>query len=247
MKTANSNRKPSSSHPAYLSESQKDYLESIILPRLAAEFPRPAAAPAPLSSAFHRDARPLPPDSVIGDDSGSRAPGRSPSEPLRGAARAVCVPTAVSRCSHTTRDGRRCRSRSTHPDSIYCPIHERLARRNPDSAAVCPLCHRPTSGPDPLLPNLAKELLGPIEDFQTAASINHALGRLVLLQARNRIPPRNAAVLAYTFQLLLQSLSETKKEVWHARKFPDSEQEIAQVVESLPPLTDLPAERVGRK
>src|SRR5271156_5881181 len=120
--------------------------------------------------------------------------------------------SSIPRCSYTTMDGRRCRSLSEHADSIFCANHARIARRNPDLDVVCPACHRPTNGAEPPPPALAKELLGPIEDFQTSASINHALGRLVILQAQNRIPTRNAAVLAYTFQLLLQTLPETEKQ-----------------------------------
>ncbi len=144
--------------------------------------------------------------------------------------------TSNLRCSHATRDGRRCRSLSTGPDSIFCDTHARLAWRNSGSASACPTCHRATRDPDPLPPNLANELLGPVEHFQTSASINHALGRLVILQARNRIPPRNAAVLAYTFQLLLQSLPETKSEVRDAWRFPNSDPRITQAVNALTPL-----------
>jgi hypothetical protein len=52
---------------------------------------------------------------------------------------------------------------------------------------------------------IAAELLGPIEDFKTATAVNQALGRLFALAADNRIPPRNAAILAYICQLLLNT------------------------------------------
>jgi len=73
-----------------------------------------------------------------------------------------------------------------------------------------------------------------------AQGFGAALERLVILQARNRIPPRNAAVLAYTFQLLLQSLPETKSEVGDAWRFPNSDPHITQAVNALPPLDPAP-------
>ena len=139
--------------------------------------------------------------------------GRSP------ATRHSPPPAIPIRCSYTTIDGRRCRSLSEHADAIFCANHARIARRNPDLDTVCPTCHRSTYGSgagsrnEDVPPDLAKELFGSIEDFQTTASINHALGRLAILQARNRIPVRNAAVLAYTFQLLLQTIRNKDSEL----------------------------------
>jgi len=208
------------------------FLSPEFLARLAADFPRPSASgedvdPAcPEASRRRERAERFEGPHATSPDS----PSFSPSE-LR-----PQTSNLQNRCSHTTRDGRRCRSLSTSPDSIYCETHARLAWRDSGSASVCPTCHRATRGPDPLPPNLANELLGPVEDFQTSASINHALARLVILQARNRIPPRNAAVLAYTFQLLLQTLPETKSEVRSARRFPHSDPYITQAVNALPPL-----------
>jgi hypothetical protein len=60
---------------------------------------------------------------------------------------------------------------------------------------------------------LATELLGPFQEFKTATAINHALGKLFALLAKDRIPTRNAAVLAYIGQLLLNSLPLMGKEI----------------------------------
>src|SRR5437667_8651651 len=54
--------------------------------------------------------------------------------------------------------------------------------------------------------DLAAALIGDIEEFRSAADINHSLGELYKLQARNKISPRRAAVMAYTASLLLRTL-----------------------------------------
>jgi hypothetical protein len=54
--------------------------------------------------------------------------------------------------------------------------------------------------------DLASALIGNIQEFRSAADINHSLGELYKLQARNKISPRRAAVLAYTCNLLLRTL-----------------------------------------
>lgn len=45
-----------------------------------------------------------------------------------------------------------------------------------------------------------------IQEFRAAVDIYHSLGELYKLQARNRITPRRAAVMAYTCNLLLRTL-----------------------------------------
>jgi hypothetical protein len=54
--------------------------------------------------------------------------------------------------------------------------------------------------------DLASALIGDIQEFRSAADINHSLGELYKLQARNKITPRRAAVMAYTANLLLRTL-----------------------------------------
>src|SRR5437667_9810624 len=54
--------------------------------------------------------------------------------------------------------------------------------------------------------DLAAALIGDIEEFRSASDINHSLGELYKLQARNKITPRRAAVMAYTANLLLRTL-----------------------------------------
>jgi|ERR1700687_460951 len=54
--------------------------------------------------------------------------------------------------------------------------------------------------------DLAASLIGDIQEFRSAADINHSLDELYKLQARNKITPRRAAVMAYTANLLLRTL-----------------------------------------
>jgi hypothetical protein len=54
--------------------------------------------------------------------------------------------------------------------------------------------------------DLAAVLIGDIQEFRSASDINHSLGELYKLQARNKITPRRAAVMAYTANLLLRTL-----------------------------------------
>ncbi len=60
---------------------------------------------------------------------------------------------------------------------------------------------------------LAADLLGEIDDFSTAGSVNLFLGNLVKQLARKRIARRDAIALAYISQLLLNSLPALAKEV----------------------------------
>jgi hypothetical protein len=97
------------------------------------------------------------------------------------------------RCQHTTADGRRCAlSRAKH--SALCLHHLRQQDSYPGASRV------------------AAELLGSSKRLDSAIAINRVLGRLFVLVARNRIPPRHAATLAYIGQLLLQSLPLVRRE-----------------------------------
>ena len=65
---------------------------------------------------------------------------------------------------------------------------------------------------------LAADLLGEIDDFSTARSVNSFLGNLVKQLALKRIARRDAIALAYISQLLLNSLSPLERQL-------DSEEE----------------------
>ena len=84
--------------------------------------------------------------------------------------------------------------------------------------------------------DVAADLLGPVEDFRTAAAVNHALGKLLILLAGNRISPRRGAVLAYTCQLLLQSVASVDKEIWLTGNADDIRKEVLSVLRATSPL-----------
>ena len=96
--------------------------------------------------------------------------------------------SAPPHCQYRTASGRRCRMAVSDPHSGLCHKHAAERQQNLDQA------------------DLAAALIGDIEEFRSAADINHSLGELYKLQARNMIAPRRAAVMAYTANLLLRTL-----------------------------------------
>jgi hypothetical protein len=179
--------------------------------------------------------------------SGPPAPAHSPSssvpDPEVLATRHSSLATSpYARCSYMTKDGRRCRSFALDEETTFCAEHARIVQNRKPPDRICPTCGR--FNITIRVPDLVPDLLGPVQDFQSAAAINHFLARLAILQAANRIGPREANAISYTCQLLLQSLPETKREVSTARKFPEQDPVITQVVQSLPPLGEGPDARV---
>ena len=120
-----------------------------------------------------------------------------------------------------------------------------MARMN-DHASLC-LQHarqqQQLLQPESLDPEtLAAGLLGSIHDFKTATAVNHTLARLFVLLARNRIPPRKAAVLAYVCQLLLSSLDAVKRETQNVYGFDAWNQVVSRGIRGLfrsAPVSDL--------
>ena len=114
----------------------------------------------------------------------------------------------VNRCHYRNSAGRRCRlpRKQSHP--TFCIRHAR-----PDP-------------PDPVAPaaDHTADLLGPLDDFRTHASINYTLGRLLILKAANQISARDASVVAYICQLLLQSVPGVRKEIsWSRVDLPENQ------------------------
>jgi len=108
-------------------------------------------------------------------------------------------------CQHISPKGRRCH--------MLLDTHH----RPPNGEKRPPFCgyhadrlKASTPAPDPEL--IAAELLGSIEDFSTADSVNLFLGNLVKQLARKRIARRDAVALAYISQLLLNSLPALRRE-----------------------------------
>ena len=101
----------------------------------------------------------------------------------------------ASLCRFTFADGRACRMLRKHDHPSLCIFHARAERQLWES--------------DRLGAELASSLTG---NFMTATDVNFVLGKLFKAIAQNRIPPRNAANLAFVGKLLLQSLDKLKNE-----------------------------------
>jgi len=121
-----------------------------------------------------------------------------------------------NRCQHTSANGRRCRMLRMEDHPSLCLEHRRQQLQ-------------PHTDPQ----TVAAELLGSIEDFKTATAVNQALGRLFALAAANRIPPRNAAILAYICQLLLNTLPAVEREITCTKGFDSWEHAIRHALQSL--------------
>ena len=151
---------------------------------------------------------------------------------------AVVTPiSTASRCAHKTMKGKRCTSLCGHGHKTLCTHHAQLEARNAQRAAArdAALAARAASHQPPMR-NFASEILGPVKEFQTAASINHVLGKILVLLAANRMPTRSAATIGYLCQLMLQSLPEVKQECSEALQSDFLEKELEELVCGLPAL-----------
>jgi hypothetical protein len=100
-----------------------------------------------------------------------------------------------TRCTHRTADGRRCQSPLAPNHTTLCANHALQDLQLLDMKAV------------------SEEIVGPLGgDFRSAHAINRSLGKLFTIAAENRIPRRNAALLAYIGQLLIQTLNPLREE-----------------------------------
>src|SRR6266849_2340318 len=111
-------------------------------------------------------------------------------------------PPNPNRCQFETSDGRRCRMLRCNAHPTLCLFHARDEMQLLESQR--------------LGAELSASLTG---QFMTATDINFVLGKLFTATAQNRIPPRNAAVLAYIGQLMLHSLPNLKKEYTFVYKY----------------------------
>jgi hypothetical protein len=139
-------------------------------------------------------------------------------------------PPSDDRCQFTRANGKPCRMPRMNGHASLCPHHARQHEHQSALSAQASSSERPAS-------SVALDLLGPIQDFRTANSVNHVLGKLLVLLATERVSPRNAAVLAYICQLLLQSLSDVKHELWLAKNTPDMKATLKQILKAPSPGT----------
>jgi hypothetical protein len=102
---------------------------------------------------------------------------------------------SLNRCQFETSDGRRCRMLRNNGHPTLCVFHARDEMQLLESQ------------------RLGAEIAATISgDFMTSTDINFVLGKLFTALAQNRIPPRNAAILAYIGQLMLHSVPGIHKE-----------------------------------
>ena len=98
-------------------------------------------------------------------------------------------------CQFPFADGRRCRMLRASGHPSLCLFHARDEQQLVESTQ--------------LGAELAASLSG---RFLTATDINFVLGKLFTALAQNRIPARNAAILAYIGQLMLHAIPTIRQE-----------------------------------
>jgi hypothetical protein len=98
-------------------------------------------------------------------------------------------------CQYRFPSLRFCRLPISDHESGFCSKHAALHQKELDQA------------------DLAAVLIGDIEEFRDAVTINHSLGELYKLLAKNKITPRRGAVMAYTANLLLRTLPAMEHEL----------------------------------
>jgi len=128
----------------------------------------------------------------------TKSPKSRPSKHITG------IPDDEIRCHHIDAAGRRCRSLSRGPSeprdelgfaSGLCPNHATEER----------LLHEADAA--------AEFLFKGIPALNTAAAVNRFMNNLVVLIANNRIPKRNASILAYLACSLLNSINGVHDEI----------------------------------
>jgi hypothetical protein len=102
-------------------------------------------------------------------------------------------------CQFQFADGRKCRMLRREDHATLCVFHARAERQLLQSETLGPLLSKSPSG-----------------EFLTAADVNHVLGKLFAAISEDRLPPRNAATLAFVGQLLLHSIPLVKHEMINA-------------------------------
>jgi hypothetical protein len=99
-----------------------------------------------------------------------------------------------NRCQFSTVDGRQCRMYRAKNHKSFCLVHSQHEEQMLNAEAV------------------AAELIGPVEEYQTAISVNRTLGCLFNMVAQKRVSRQDGALLAFIGQMLLHSVGSTIKE-----------------------------------
>jgi hypothetical protein len=146
------------------------------------------------------------------------------------------------RCHYHDSAGRRCRLPREKGHPTFCSRHARSRFGAPGKGAVPVGFGAPGKGAVPVgyapAADLTPDLLGPLNDFRTNTSINYTLGRLLILKAADQISARDAAVVAYICQLLLQSVPGVRKEMSWSRGQSPEDQSLRSVLQATSSLWD---------
>jgi hypothetical protein len=173
---------------------------------------------------------------------------------------------SLIRCHYRDSAGRRCRLPREKGHPTFCTRHARprfgapgkgavpIGNAAPGKGAVPVGNAAPGKGAVPVgnaapgkgavpvgyLPaaDLTPDLLGPLNDFRTNTSINYTLGRLLILKAADQISARDASVVAYICQLLLQSVPGVRKEMSWSRGQSPEDQSLRSVLQATSSLWD---------
>lgn len=119
-------------------------------------------------------------------------------------------------CQFPFADGRQCRMlrHDSHPS--LCLFHAREERQLLE------------------LDHIGDELASLSGEFKTVGDIQHVVGKLFKLVAANRIPVRNARLLAYLAQLLLHGQSSVRHETISAQHYRGWEEVLRSVYPPVP-------------
>ena len=90
------------------------------------------------------------------------------------------------------------------------------------------------------LDNIGDELASLTGDFKTATDIQHVVGKLFKLVAANRIPVRNARLLAYLAQLLFYGQGGVKQETIRAQNYQGWEEVLRKIYPAPPRIAPAP-------
>ena len=107
-----------------------------------------------------------------------------------------------SRCQHRFANRKRCRLSTPTVGASFCPMHAKL----------------PEHQGAPL--DLSPDLLEGLTNFQSPTDLNEFLARLLRLLAKDAIPTRRAAVMAYITNQLLRTISVIDHQEAFAEKHP---------------------------
>ena len=125
------------------------------------------------------------------------------------------------RCTYFTLDSRRCTAPVFPGHTELC--HQHLRRQLDGLAAR---------------DDIATDILAGIQNFQSAATVNAALGRILILLASGRIKRQDAIAMSYICQLMLQSLKGFKQEIRLTTYEKTWERDLIRILKERTPLND---------